>query len=152
MIKSLCRKYLGAEWEDGAQEVRMHVFENLHRHRGEAKLSTWLHRVTVNECLQILRKTKKDKCLDSLELKQESGFDAASPEPSALAAVSARQLLVRVRSVPLGPQAKSCIALLAEGLMVKDIAAIHGISVGCAKSYIFRGRLRMRMALPGKRA
>src|ERR1700739_3357365 len=46
------------EAEDGAQEVMISAFRNLKSFRGEAKFSTWLVTIAMNEARKRLRKTK----------------------------------------------------------------------------------------------
>lgn len=60
-VMSLCLGYVkGNEFlaKDLAQEVFVKVWQNLSRFRQHSKISTWIYRITVNTCLQELRKKK----------------------------------------------------------------------------------------------
>ena len=52
--------------EDICQEVFMEVFRSVQSFRGEAKLSTWLYRVTVNKSLALIRSRKAKKRFGSI--------------------------------------------------------------------------------------
>lgn len=47
--------------EDIAQEVFIQVFHSIHQFKGNAKLSTWIYRITVTKCLDHLRSKKRKK-------------------------------------------------------------------------------------------
>ena len=59
-IFALCFGMLTREDEarDAAQETFIAAYKNLGRFRGEAKVSSWLHRIAVNQCLTIKRRAK----------------------------------------------------------------------------------------------
>src|SRR5580704_8825898 len=52
-VYSLCLRLTGdpAEAEDLTQEAILQMFRKIHTFRGEARFSTWLHRLTVNVVL-----------------------------------------------------------------------------------------------------
>jgi RNA polymerase sigma-70 factor (ECF subfamily) len=59
-IFALCYGMLNREEDarDAAQETFFSAFRNLKSFRGEAKVSSWLHRIAVNQCLTKQRRTK----------------------------------------------------------------------------------------------
>src|SRR5215204_2667695 len=59
-IFALCFGMLGREDEarDAAQETFIAAYRNLSKFRGEAKVSSWLHRIAVNQCLTTKRRTR----------------------------------------------------------------------------------------------
>ncbi len=52
------------EAEDALQEVFLKVYESAHRFEPKAKVSTWLHRITANHCLNLLRQRHPQDSLD----------------------------------------------------------------------------------------
>ena len=64
------------ESEDAVQEVFLKVYENAHRFEPKAKVSAWLHRITANHCLNLLRRRRPMGSLD-----QEEG--TGPPDPGA---------------------------------------------------------------------
>src|SRR3954471_10558884 len=59
-IFALAYGMLGREEDarDATQETFLAAFRNLRGFRGEAKVSSWLHRIAVNQCISRQRKTK----------------------------------------------------------------------------------------------
>jgi RNA polymerase sigma-70 factor (ECF subfamily) len=59
-VYSLARKILANhdDADDVAQEVFIKLFNSLHDFKGESSLFTWIYRITVNECNNVLRKKK----------------------------------------------------------------------------------------------
>ena len=59
-IFALCFGMLAREEEakDAAQETFIAAFRNLKNFRGDAKVSSWLHRIAVNQCLTTMRRAK----------------------------------------------------------------------------------------------
>ncbi|MEJ6791801.1 MAG: RNA polymerase sigma factor [Lacinutrix sp.] len=47
--------------EDVAQEVFVEVFKSIHKFNGVSKLSTWIYRITINKCLEFIRKKNTKK-------------------------------------------------------------------------------------------
>jgi RNA polymerase sigma factor (sigma-70 family) len=65
-VQRLCLGYTGneVEAEDVLQEVFVKVWQNLDKFRGDAQLSTWIYRITVNTCLYHLRSVKNKRSVD----------------------------------------------------------------------------------------
>jgi RNA polymerase sigma-70 factor (ECF subfamily) len=67
-IFALCFGMLGREDDarDAAQETFIAAYRNLANFRGEARVSSWLHRIAVNQCLTVKRraKTRSEEFLD----------------------------------------------------------------------------------------
>src|ERR1700732_5564173 len=78
-VYSLCLRIVknDSEAEDLTQETFLLLFRKIHTFRGEAKFSTWLHRLTINLVLMGLR---KKRCLQvSLDAALESGEEDSGP-------------------------------------------------------------------------
>jgi RNA polymerase sigma-70 factor, ECF subfamily len=52
------------EAEDALQEVFLKVYEHAHRFEPKASVSAWLHRITANHCLNLLRQRHSQESLD----------------------------------------------------------------------------------------
>src|SRR5215510_1203413 len=81
-IFALCFGMLGREDDarDAAQETFIAAYRNLANFRGEAKVSSWLHRIAVNQCLTIKRRarTRSEEFLDDESHEEERVFVAAA--------------------------------------------------------------------------
>src|SRR6185295_11949852 len=77
-IFALTYGMLGREEDarDATQETFLSAFRNLRNFRGEAKVSSWLHRIAVNQCISRQRRSRV-RSESALEEEQESSF--ASP-------------------------------------------------------------------------
>lgn len=53
--------------EDIAQQVYIEVLKNIHKFRGDSKLSTWMYRIAVNRSLNLLKSKKKHQGVQSLD-------------------------------------------------------------------------------------
>mgnify|MGYP003395973619 CR=1 FL=1 len=99
-IFALCFGMLGREDEarDAAQEAFIAAYRNVGNFRGEAKVSSWLHRIAVNQCLTTKRraKTRSEEFLDEESHEEERVFvAAASLSPSNRTEQAERNGIVR---------------------------------------------------------
>ena len=62
-VMGLCASTLGdrAQAEDAAQDIFLKAYRSLERFQGTASFSTWLHRIAVNRCLDLLRARARRK-------------------------------------------------------------------------------------------
>jgi len=149
-VHNLCYRMLGREEDarDAAQDAFLTALRKLSSFRGEARFTTWMHRVTVNACYDILRRKKREPVL-------EGPRDEDAPEPpgpaspdhadSAVAAVDVQRALVKV------PQEFRAVLVLhdVQDMAYEDIAEVLGIPVGTVKSRLHRGRVALAQALGG---
>src|SRR6185436_7035268 len=79
-IFALTYGMLGREEDarDATQETFLAAFRNLRGFRGEAKVSSWLHRIAVNQCITRQRRAavRKESGLDAEEEKDAARFSA----------------------------------------------------------------------------
>ena len=141
--------------EDVSQEVFLKVFRSFNTFNREAKLGSWLYRITYNACIDHLRKratTPEPMEDEALEAGFRSHPQLSAPRPSddpALAAESA-QLRERIERAleTVSPQEKAVFILRHhEDLALGDIAEAMGLSVGSVKSYLFRAVRKLRKEL-----
>ena len=83
-IYALCLNLLKDPEEayDASQEVCIKIWKQLRTFKGEAKLSTWIYRMTTNQCLDILRKNKKKQQEVSLFIDESAGEEEKMIEPT----------------------------------------------------------------------
>lgn len=146
-ILKTCRRFFrGADVDDAAQQSRIRILSRLHLFAGEAKLSTWMHKVTVNECLCIIR-SRKAKMRDgeiSLDfLREQQRFDAPADIADPLRGINAEQSISILRAVPALAVHLRRVSLIAEGCTYQDVAHMEGVSITTVKSRILRSRQRL---------
>ena len=128
---------------DLVQDVFVRAFDQLPRFRGEAALSTWLHRIAVSVTLNALRKVRR---LQTREQSLEGAMHLAQ-EGSAPTDPELRDRLTRaIEALPAGART-SVILHDIEGYTHVEIAGMLGIAVGTSKARLFDARVRLRQAL-----
>jgi RNA polymerase sigma-70 factor (ECF subfamily) len=127
--------------EDIAQEVWIQIFRALPSWRGDAKFSTWVHRVAVNRSLNALRQTKR---LAIVETAIEE--DSAAVEQDSERSMLAQSIDAAARL--LSPGARTVFLLHdVEGYTHEEIATELGITPGGSKSQLFKARAKLRKLL-----
>jgi RNA polymerase sigma-70 factor (ECF subfamily) len=125
---------------DFAQEAWLRAIRALPTFRGEARFSTWLHRIAVNAALEAARKA-------DLREKRES----LAPEPFDSGAHSGDPLLARRLEAALNrlPRGMREVLVLhdVEEYTHEEIAGVLGITAGTSKSQLFKARGKMREIL-----
>lgn len=127
--------------EDIAQEVWIQIFRALPSWRGDAKFSTWVHRVAVNRTLNALRSTRRQAQVETA-IEEDSASVEQDGERTMLAATiddAARQLSPGARTVFLLHDV--------EGYTHEEIATELGITPGGSKSQLFKARAKLRRLL-----
>jgi RNA polymerase sigma factor (sigma-70 family) len=146
-ILGLAGRMLGsrADAEEVAQEVFLRVWQQAGRWRaGEARFSTWLHRVAVNLCQDRLRRRR--------ETSLEAAGDPPSPDPPPEAALQRDAVVARVGAAMRQlPERQRTAILLSHYQELGNIeaAAVLGISVEALESLLARGRRRLKELLAG---
>ena len=144
-VLGLATRILGdqAEAEDVAQEAFLRLWRHAQAWQpGRAKLSTWLHRVTVNLCID--RKRKKTAiALDSIP-------EPPSRSPGATSLIAQRQTAKRVQAAISELPERQRIAILLchyEGYSNSDTADMLDTTVEAVESLLARGRRALKQAL-----
>jgi RNA polymerase sigma-70 factor (ECF subfamily) len=142
-----------ADAEDAAQEAFLKAFRNLDKFRGEAKFSTWLISITLNEARSRLRQKKTAKT-DSLDELTDGGH--VSPAllrdwreiPSQALERQEVRLLLQDAITDLPTIYREVFVLRdIEDLSVNQSAEALGISVAAAKVRLHRARLMLQKRL-----
>ena len=157
-IYHIARRMLGndADAEDVTQDVLLQVIRKLDTFRGDAQLTTWLHRVTVNAALAYRQKRANRQKRETTETGDEALEIAPAgspvkrwnvgPDEPVLAAEQAEVIEKAIEELP-GPFRDVYVLADVEGLPNQEIADMLGLSVPAVKSRLHRARMRMRDAL-----
>jgi len=145
-LRGLAYRVLGDtnRMDDALQEAYVRAFRALPRFRGDARLSTWLFRITYNACLDELAKANKVSHLPLDMLVEQA---SAAPDPGD--ALGLRDELAAALSA-LAPEERAALVLVdAEGFDYSAAAKILDIPVGTVASRLNRARSSLRGALRG---
>jgi len=152
-IFALCFGMLSREDEakDAAQETFIAAYRNLKNFRGDAKVSSWLHRIAVNQCLTTKRrqKTRSESFLDDEENSDEKFFIAPSRlMPSRTSEQNERLFLVRqaVNSLPVDLR-EVIVMKEFEELTFQEISDSLELPLSTVKSRLYTALKQLRMKL-----
>ena len=147
-----------ADAEEVAQEAVLKAFSRLTQFRGEARFSTWLIQITINEARLKLRKDRRHlyESVDEQRTDQEGEYcpkdfaDWREVPSEALQRKELREALKRGIAA-LSPKYREVLILRdVQHLSTEETARVLGITEGSVKTRLLRARLQMRDALaPG---
>ena len=147
-----------ADAEEVAQEAVLKAFANLASFRGEAKFSTWLIQITINESRLKLRKDRRH-LYESVDEQRADDEGEYSPKDFAdWREVPSEALQRRELREALKQAIAHLPSMYREVLILRDVqqrsiqetAQILGLTEGSVKTRLLRARLQMRDALaPG---
>jgi len=138
---------------DGLQDGLVAAYRRAATFRGDAAVTTWLHRVVVNACLDRLRAAKvrrAEPLPDDLEEYRDRGSlaTAAPDDPADRSVDSERRRLVLAALRQLPDEQRAALVLVdMEGYPVAEAAAVLDCAVGTVKSRCSRGRARLAEVL-----
>jgi RNA polymerase sigma-70 factor (ECF subfamily) len=147
-----------ADAEEVAQEAILKAYKNIGCFRGEAKFSTWLIQITINEARMKVRK-RRSYLYESLDEQQRTSEGEYVPKDFAdwreipLQSLENKHLRLAIREALQSlPEKYRSVFILrdVQQLNIEETAATLGITTTNVKTRLSRARLRMRDALaPG---
>ncbi len=137
-----------SEAEDVTQDALLRLWRAAPSWRkGEAKVSTWLYRVTANLCIDRLRKRKDGPALDAIP-EPEDG----TPSVNARMQTKARNDALQDALMQLPDRQRQAVVLRhIEGLGNQEIAQIMDIGPRAVESLTARGKKALQDLLAGRR-
>ncbi len=142
------------EAEDISQEVFMKAFRALKTFRRDAKMSSWLHQITVNASIDSLRRksvrhAKSTGELDNVSIQENlvasstHGFDPVQSTESAQIQNRISQALKKI-----SPKERTVFVMCHyNGLKLNETAEILNVTIGTVKSLLFRAIRKLRKEL-----
>jgi RNA polymerase sigma-70 factor (ECF subfamily) len=121
---------------DAVQEAFVSAFRRADGYRGEAAVTTWLHRIVVNACLDRLRRERTASVRRAGDLGEIDLPDRHDHHAATETAIVVREALARL---PEG-QRTALVLVDMQGLSVAEAAQVLGVAEGTVKSRCFRGR------------
>ncbi len=135
------------------QDVFVSVFKNIHKFRGDSSLSSWLHRITVNLCLNWKRKWKRRFKWMHRPVETEEGHiypeaeqSTGDPESDYRQKAYEQKLMEEVGKLPEKIRAAFVLNTF-EDLSYDEIAGILGIKRGTVSSRIHTARKYLRKSM-----
>ncbi len=137
---------------DATQETFMAAFRNLRNFRGEAKVSSWLHRIAVNQCITRQRRARV-RAETGIEDVQETAGERFLATPATASPASATERRERTEAVRLAvsalpPELREVILMKEfEDLTFQQIADALSIPLSTVKSRLYTALRQLRMRL-----
>lgn len=153
-IRRLALRHLGSpeDAEEVVQDVLWTVVKKSGTFRGDAKLSTWIHRVAFNATMTRLRRSLRrrdldgDLAVDGPARRRHTLDESPSADVRLYRAQLRRRLALALRELP--PAYRSAVLLRdVHGLSTTEAGARLAVNYDTLKSRLHRGRVMLRRAL-----
>jgi RNA polymerase sigma-70 factor (ECF subfamily) len=137
------------EAADALQDALLNAHRSAHRFRGDSAVTTWLHRIVVNACLDRIRRRHAHPTVplpDSGRPDDERsvrGVEPAAPAVDHDTALDVQQALSQLPE----EQRSALILIDMQGYPVAEAAVMLGVAEGTIKSRCARGRARLATML-----
>ena len=139
-LESLAYRLLddSAEVPDVLQEVYLSAYRGLPKYRGDARLATWLYRITYNACL-----AQQSRRLEVAEAKTDAG-----PSQSDHAGAVAQRLDLAAALAELPLEQRALVLMVdRDGFDYQAAAEALGVPLGTVSSRLAAARAKLRRAL-----
>jgi len=146
-VRALCAATLrsDAEADDAAQEVFLKAYRGLGKFSGESDFGTWVHRIAVNHCLDLLRAAARRRS-DSLDAMLEADSKALGrvlSEEGPAKALEDKDTIERLLDRLIPEQRLALTLRELDGLSYDEIAAAMSCSLDSVKARLKRARAEL---------
>src|SRR5690242_5782141 len=129
------------EAADALQDAFLSAYRAAGRFRGDAAVTTWLHRIVVNACLDRLR---RKTVRPTVNFQDEASFEAVAPKGNDPTAAHEVTLDVTAALAQIPYEQRAALILVdMMGYAVDDAARVLNVPPGTIKSRCARGRARL---------
>ncbi|WP_051723756.1 RNA polymerase sigma factor SigM [Micromonospora chokoriensis] len=137
------------EAADALQDALLSAHRAAARFRGDSAVTTWLHRIVVNACLDRIRRRQAHPTVPLPDgNRAEDGSGTGGLEPAAPVQDHDTVLVVRQALTALPLEQRAALVLVdVQGYPVAEVARILGVAEGTVKSRCARGRARLAVLL-----
>ncbi len=128
--------------QDAAQESFLKAYRSLHSFSGDSMVETWLTRIAVNTCLDMIRQRKYNLDIDDQ-------YDLASRDtPEDLAEAKRRREILRRAINELTPDMRAVVVLRdIEGYSYEQVSEMLKLNIGTVRSRLSRAREKLKNIL-----
>ena len=152
-IFALTYGILGREEDarDATQETFLAAFRNLRGFRGEARVSSWLHRIAVNQCISRQRRSKvrSESALDDEEDKHAGSFATPLHHSPAFVVEGRQETLAVRRAINSLPMELRQVVVMKEfeELTFREIADVLDLPLSTVKSRLYTALKQLQLRL-----
>jgi RNA polymerase sigma-70 factor, ECF subfamily len=140
-IFSLAMRITGnrADAFDATQETFIQAFRKAERFRGDSAFGTWLWRIGINACNDLLRKRKRNPVPEEEPTREDTRGSSATVDESVVTRLELKDALAQLSD----DYREAVVMHDLGGIPYEEIATLTGVSIGTVKSRISRGRKRL---------
>jgi len=140
--------------EDITQEVFIEIFQSIHQFKGDAKLGTWIYRITVTKSLEFLRKKNRKKRFAFVQ--SLFGMESVIPEKDkayfyhpGIQLENKERSAILFAAIDRLPENQKTVFVLAkiENLSYAEITEVMKISLASVESLMFRAKQNLQKLL-----
>ena len=145
-MKSVAANLLGnvADAEDAVQESFLKIYRGASSFRGAARLSTWIYRVLVNSCYDMLRRKRRRP----VEVASETAPPRRETEFAAPVFDHPLRLSLEACVRELDPRRRAAFVLFeVEGFTHREVGEILGVPEGTSRALLFEARRDLQRRL-----
>ena len=154
-IRTLCSHYLTdpQDVQDASQEIFIRVYHALPVYRPEARFSTWLIRIAINQSLNVLRSRRRRAWMKPFSLfigeeLHQASHHTSQTSPLDEVVQEERRRIVKAALDALPEKQRTAVILHRfQGLKYIEIAEATGSSVAAVEARLHRARLRLASLL-----
>ncbi|GAA4678079.1 RNA polymerase sigma factor SigM [Phytohabitans rumicis] len=141
------------EAADALQDALLSAHRAAAKFRGESAVTTWLHRIVVNACLDRIRRRQAHPTVPLPDGTRSEPDRPVAPEPAAPPVDHDTALDVRQALAQLPAEQRAALILVdVQGYPVAEVAIMLGVAEGTVKSRCARGRAKLAVVLGHLRA
>jgi RNA polymerase sigma-70 factor (ECF subfamily) len=148
-MKSIAANLLGSvtDAEDAVQDCFLKIYRGVASFRGDARFSTWIYRVLVNSCYDMLRRRLRRP----VEVRPEEERSGDGVERSTPASDHPLRLSLEACVKDLDPRRRAAFLLFAvEGFTHREVGDILGVPEGTSKTLFFEAKRKLQRRLAKK--
>jgi RNA polymerase sigma-70 factor (ECF subfamily) len=131
------------EAADALQDALLSAYRGAERFRGDSAVTTWLHRIVVNACLDRLRRRQARPTVPLPDAESAAFVARTASRPDLDTAMVVQAALAQLPA----EQRVALVLLDMQGHSVAEIAGLLGVAEGTVKSRCARGRARLAVIL-----
>jgi len=139
------------EAEDATQDIFIAIYQSKHLFKGQSQLSTWIHRITVNKCLEYIRKAKRKKRF-GIHIQIDGSFmdqtidQEKNPEQAMVEKERSTTFLKAIQQLPENQRIAYTLHHMEE-FSYKEISESMNLSLSAIESLIFRAKQQIKRKL-----
>ncbi len=135
------------EAEDATQDIFLAIYQSKHLFKGQSQLSTWIHRITVNKCLEYIRKAKRKKRF-GIKIPIDDSFvmmekhSPLNPEEELMERERSNLFVQAIQHLSENQRIAYSLHHF-EDLSYKEISESMNLSISAVESLIFRAKQQL---------